>query len=79
LGSSSSVPSPSRTSSSRAPPVSILLLNQPYGIGDEVRIGDQTGIVQEVDLFVTKIEDDSEEYIVPNRKIFENGIIRMRD
>jgi small-conductance mechanosensitive channel len=55
-----------------------LLLNQPYGIGDQVRIGDQTGIVQEVDLFVTKIEDDTEEYIVPNRKVFENGIVRVR-
>ncbi|SIR60717.1 mechanosensitive ion channel domain-containing protein [Natronorubrum thiooxidans] len=56
-----------------------LLLNQPYGIGDRIRIDDQTGIVQEVDLFVTKIEDDSEEYIVPNRKVFENGIVRIRD
>ena len=56
-----------------------LLLNQPYGIGDRVRIGEQTGIVQEVDLFVTKIEDDSEEYIVPNRKVFEDGIIRIRE
>ncbi|MFC4438443.1 MULTISPECIES: mechanosensitive ion channel family protein [Natrialbaceae] len=56
-----------------------LLLNQPYGIGDRVRIGEQTGIVQEVDLFVTKIEDDSEEYIVPNRKVFEDGIVRIRE
>ncbi|MDG5759707.1 mechanosensitive ion channel [Natronococcus sp. A-GB1] len=56
-----------------------LLLNQPYGIGDRVRVGDQTGIVQEVDLFVTKIEDDSEEYIVPNRKVFEDGIVRIRE
>ncbi|WP_255167727.1 mechanosensitive ion channel family protein [Natrononativus amylolyticus] len=56
-----------------------LLLNQPYGIGDRVQIGEQTGIVQEVDLFVTKIEDDSEEYIVPNRKVFEEGIVRIRD
>ena len=50
-----------------------------FGIGDQVRIGDQRGIVQEVDLFVTKIEDDSEEYIVPNRKVFEDGIVRIRD
>ncbi|WP_265112419.1 mechanosensitive ion channel family protein [Halosolutus halophilus] len=56
-----------------------LLLNQPYSIGDEVRIGDQSGIVQEVDLFVTKIEDDSEEYIVPNRKVLEDGVVRMRE
>ena len=56
-----------------------LLLNQPYSIGDEITIGDQTGIVQEVDLFVTKIETDSQEYIVPNRKVFEEGIVRMRE
>ncbi|MFC4541610.1 mechanosensitive ion channel family protein [Halosolutus amylolyticus] len=56
-----------------------LLLNQPYSIGDEIEIGDQSGIVQEVDLFVTKIENDSEEYIVPNRKVFENGIVRVRE
>ncbi|WP_440771699.1 mechanosensitive ion channel family protein [Natronorubrum sp. DTA28] len=56
-----------------------LLLNQPYGIGDRVRIGEQVGIVQEVDLFVTKIEDESEEYIVPNRKVFEDGIVRIRE
>ncbi|MCU4925560.1 mechanosensitive ion channel [Halobacteria archaeon AArc-dxtr1] len=56
-----------------------LLLNQPYSIGDRIKVGDQVGIVQEVDLFVTKIEDDSEEYIVPNRKIFEDGVVRIRD
>ncbi len=55
-----------------------LLLNQPYGIGDRIRIGDQSGIVQEVDLFVTKIEDDSEEYIVPNRRVFEAELVRER-
>ncbi len=56
-----------------------LLLNQPYGIGDRIRIGEQIGIVQEVDLFVTKIENDGEEYIVPNRKVFEEEIVRVRD
>jgi len=55
-----------------------LLLNQPYGIGDEVRIGDREGIVQEVDLLVTRIENEEEEFIVPNRKVFEHGIARMR-
>ncbi|SFR71601.1 Conserved TM helix [Halogeometricum rufum] len=55
-----------------------LLLTQPYAIGDEVRVGDTGGIVQEVDLFVTHIEDDGEEYIVPNRKVFEVGLVRLR-
>ena len=56
-----------------------LLLNQPYGIGDEVEIGDHSGIVQEVDLFVTKLESDSEEHVIPNRVVFEDGFARMRD
>ncbi|MCU4753910.1 mechanosensitive ion channel family protein [Halobacteria archaeon AArc-curdl1] len=56
-----------------------LLLNQPYGIGDEIEVGDRAGIVQEVDLFVTKIESDSREYIIPNRVVFEDGIVRIRD
>lgn len=55
-----------------------LLLNQPYGIGDEVRIGDQHGVVQEIDLFVTRIENDEVEFIVPNREVFEHGIVRVR-
>ncbi|MFP9191013.1 mechanosensitive ion channel domain-containing protein [Natronosalvus vescus] len=56
-----------------------LLLNQPYGIGDRVEIGDRVGIVQEVTLFVTKVESDSKEYIIPNRVVFENGFVRIRD
>ncbi len=56
-----------------------LLLNQPYGIGDEVRMGEQQGIVQEVDVFVTHIESDGEEYVVPNNKVFQEGIVRIRN
>lgn len=55
-----------------------LLLNQPYAIGDRIRVGETAGIVQEVDLFVTRIETDDAEYILPNRKVFEEGIVRVR-
>jgi small-conductance mechanosensitive channel len=55
-----------------------LLLEQPYGIGDEVRIAGNGGIVQEVDLFVTHVESDDEEYIIPNAKVFREGIVRVR-
>lgn len=55
-----------------------LLLNEPYGIGDEVRIGTQRGIVQEVDVLVTRIEADDEEYIVPNNRVFSDGFVRIR-
>lgn len=55
-----------------------LLLEQPYGIGDEVRIGDRQGIVQETDVLVTRIENDEEEHVVPNRLVFRDGIVRVR-
>lgn len=56
-----------------------LLLSQPYSIGDEVAIGDHRGIVQEIDMFVTHIENDDEEYIVPNSRVFERGVVRIRE
>ncbi|MGQ4556991.1 mechanosensitive ion channel domain-containing protein [Halobellus sp. GM3] len=57
---------------------SYLLLNQPYAIGDEVEIGAKRGIVQEVNLFVTHVENDGEEFIVPNSAVFEEGVVRIR-
>jgi small-conductance mechanosensitive channel len=56
-----------------------LLLEQPFGIGDEVIIGDRQGIVQEIDVFVTHIEDDDHEYLVPNRVVFRAGVTRVRN
>lgn len=56
-----------------------LLLVEPYSIGDEIEIDGHRGIVQEVDIFVTHIEREGEEYIVPNDRAFANGIIRVRD
>ena len=58
---------------------SYLLLNQPYAIGDEVQIGDARGIVQEVNLFVTHVENNGEEFIVPNSTVFEKGVVRIRE
>jgi small-conductance mechanosensitive channel len=54
-----------------------LLLTEPYSIGDEVVIGDQRGIVQEVDMFVTRVEHDGKEYIIPNRTVLQGGIVRV--
>ncbi|WP_049935911.1 mechanosensitive ion channel family protein [Haloplanus natans] len=55
-----------------------LLLNQPYTIGDEIRVGDVRGIVQEMDLFVTHVETDGEEFVFPNSKVFSDGFVRVR-
>lgn len=56
-----------------------LLLNQPYGIGDEVSIGDERGIVQEVTVLVTRVETDGAERVVPNRLVFKHGVVRYRE
>lgn len=56
-----------------------ILLNEPYTIGDEVRIDGKRGIVQEVNMFVTHIENDEEEYIVPNQLVLRSGVIRVRN
>jgi len=56
-----------------------LLLQQPYEIGDEVRVAGERGIVQEVDLFVTRIEADGEEHVMPNHSVFRDGIVLIRE
>jgi small-conductance mechanosensitive channel len=56
-----------------------LFLNEPYGIGDTVKIGAQRGVVQEIDVFVTHIEADGEEYVVPNDRVFEGGIVIIHE
>lgn len=56
-----------------------LLLNQPYGIGDQIEIDGHEGVVQEVDMFVTQIESDGREYIVPNHRVFADGVVRVRE
>lgn len=56
-----------------------LLLAEPYAIGDEVEIGGKRGIVQEIDMFVTHVESDGEEYIIPNQKVFQSQVVRYRE
>ncbi|MFC7070312.1 mechanosensitive ion channel domain-containing protein [Halobaculum lipolyticum] len=56
-----------------------LLLEQPYSIGDRVRIGDTDGVVQEVNVFVTHVESEGAEYVVPNRRAFTDGVVRLRE
>ncbi|PSQ20023.1 mechanosensitive ion channel protein MscS, partial [Halobacteriales archaeon QS_9_67_17] len=56
-----------------------LLLTEPYAIGDEVKLDGHRGIVQEVDTFVTHIEAEGEEYVVPNDRVFRRGVIIVRE
>ncbi len=56
-----------------------LLMRQPYVIGDRVEIGDRHGVVQGMDILVTRVENDSEEYIIPNSEVLDHGVVRLRD
>lgn len=56
-----------------------VLLNEPYAIGDEVEIDGKRGIVQEIDVLVTRIESDSEEFVIPNQQVFRSGVTRIRE
>ncbi len=53
-----------------------VLTRQPYSIGDRVRVDDVEGIVQEIDLLATRIEDDERIYVVPNSRVLEEGVSR---
>lgn len=56
-----------------------LILTQPYTVGDEIRMGEKRGIVQEVRMFVTHVEADGEEYVIPNQEVFRSGVVRIRN
>lgn len=56
-----------------------LLLTEPFAIGDRVEIDGHRGIVQEVDTFVTRVENNGEEYVIPNHRVFKDGIVVVRD
>ena len=55
-----------------------LLLSEPVSIGDEVRIDGMDGIVQEIDVFAIHVENDTEEFIIPNHRVVRSGIVRIR-
>lgn len=56
-----------------------ILLSEPYAIGNEVEIDGKRGIVQEINVFVTRIESDGEVYVVPNQHVLRNGVVRFRN
>ncbi|KAB1196142.1 MULTISPECIES: mechanosensitive ion channel domain-containing protein [Haloferax] len=55
-----------------------LLFIQPYSIGDEIVVGEIHGVVQEFDMFVTYVESEDREYILPNARVFDEGVGRIR-
>jgi len=51
-----------------------ILATHQYGIGDRVRIGEVEGVVQEVDLLTTRVDDGDHEHVVPNSEVFDEGV-----
>ncbi len=45
-----------------------------YGVGDRITVGDVEGVVQEVDLLTTRVDDGEREHVVPNSEVFEKGV-----
>lgn len=56
-----------------------VLTRQPYSIGDRVEVDGIEGIVQEIDLLATRVEDDERIYVVPNSRVLEDGVSREAD
>lgn len=56
-----------------------LLLREPYGIGDHVAIDDREGVVQDVTVFVTRVEGEDREYVVPNHLVMSEGAVLITE
>ncbi|MFB6282928.1 MAG: mechanosensitive ion channel domain-containing protein [Halobacteria archaeon] len=55
-------------------------VTQPYMIGDRIKVGEKEGIVQEIDMFTTRIEGDNYEHIISNSDVLDAGVQRkVRD
>jgi len=53
----------------------LLLINRPFKVGDYVRAADETGIVDEIALFYTRLDTlDHRRLVIPNGKVFGDVI-----
>lgn len=55
-----------------------IILSQPFSIGDRIVVGEREGVVQEIDLLVTTIEEDGRVYLVPNHIVMKQGATVIR-
>lgn len=53
----------------------LIILYQPFKIGDKIKIAGMEGAVKSIDLRYTKLESESQEIILPNSKMFSDPII----
>ena len=52
----------------------LILLYQPFQVGDRIKISSFEGLVVSIDLRYTKLEADSSTVLVPNAKLFTDPI-----
>ena len=53
----------------------MLLTFRPFRVGDTVKVAGETGIISEIDLFLTKMDTfDNRRIVLPNSKVFGNTI-----
>ena len=53
----------------------MLLTFRPFKVGDAVKVAGETGLIHEIDLFMTKMDTfDNRRIILPNSKVFGNTI-----
>lgn len=53
-----------------------IVLMEPYTIGDTVTLAGKQGVVQEIDLVTTTIETGAGDYVIPNKVVLNDGVLR---
>lgn len=54
----------------------LLLIYRPFGINDRINISNQEGIVVNIDLRYTMLDNDTTRILIPNSVLFTNPIVR---
>ena len=52
----------------------LILVYQPFGVGDKVTASGMTGVVDRIDLRYTRLVDNDHVYLIPNQLLFKSAI-----
>jgi len=52
----------------------LILIHQPFNVGDWIKVKTFEGLVTAIDLRYTRLEQDGEKILVPNSLLFTNPI-----
>ncbi len=53
----------------------MVLLYQPFKIGDNIQVGDHQGVVSKMSLRYTHLKGDNKEILIPNASLLTNNIV----